>query len=103
MIRPLICALTFALISATAFASVPGDPARGHALVERWCTSCHQVQPGGNATDVAPSFVTVANKAKDVTWVRGYLIDPHAPMVGLSLTRVEIDDIVAYLATLQQH
>jgi mono/diheme cytochrome c family protein len=86
-----------------AAAAAEGDPARGLALARSWCASCHQVEAGGPATDTAPSFRAVANDpAKTEGGLRAWLADPHSPMPNLNLSRQEIDDIIAYLASLRR-
>jgi mono/diheme cytochrome c family protein len=77
-------------------------PEAGKALARQWCSSCHQVAPGDPIRDFVPSFVSLANRPdRSLGWVRLWLMDPHPPMVGLNLSRTEIDDVVAYLHSLQ--
>jgi len=53
------------------------------------------------ATDGALPFSVVAKTNKErPAWIRGWLMDPHPPMLNISLSRQQIDDIVAYLGTL---
>ena len=84
-------------------ASAMSDPEAGHRLAREWCSSCHQVDPAGPLRDFVPSFVSLANRpARDLNWVRLWLMDPHPPMVGLNLSRAQIDNIVLYLRSLQK-
>lgn len=75
-----------------------GDPNRGETLTERWCAACHLSTPAGPGTDAAPTFDRVSQLARhDPDHIRAFLSRPHAPMPPLSLSRGEIEDIVAYL------
>jgi mono/diheme cytochrome c family protein len=102
--RNVIFGLALVPLMATAAMAAAGNEAAGHALAQQWCMSCHQIGPGqASAKDVAPTFVTLANEhGKDLAWVRNYLLDPHLPMMGINLSRVQIDNIVAYMRTLQR-
>jgi mono/diheme cytochrome c family protein len=81
-----------------------GDPEAGRALAEQWCASCHLVSPGQtSATTEAPAFASIAQRAPDaLAALAGYLADPHPPMPNFSLTRQEIRDLLAYIASLKQ-
>jgi mono/diheme cytochrome c family protein len=99
----LVHALTaaVALMAATTAASAEGSAAAGKRLAERWCASCHQIEPRAPAKDVAPPFASLGvQKGKDPGWIRAWLANPHPPMQGINLSRQQIDDIVAYLQSL---
>jgi mono/diheme cytochrome c family protein len=75
-----------------------GDVAQGKATAERWCATCHAVAPGGRGADVAPAFVRIARQ-RDDAYLRGFLTRPHPPMPRYELSRQDIDDLVAYIAS----
>ena len=78
-----------------------GDVEIGAFLASKWCSGCHLVETSGTGTDAAPSFQSIArNRGADQAWLRAWLISPHPPMPNLNLSRLEIDDLVAYLASL---
>lgn len=80
------------------------DAARGQALATRLCVNCHVVpdHPAGSVPEGVPSFITIANKPEQTAdHIRSILIKPHAPMPDMSLSRAEIDDIIAYLDELR--
>ncbi len=82
---------------ATAF-----DAESGKRLATQWCSKCHLVGPDGVATDAAPAFEDIANDpARTNDRLRTWLADPHPPMPDLSLSRDEIEAILAYLDTLR--
>src|SRR4051794_8992424 len=76
-----------------------GDPATGHRLAEQWCASCHAVDREATRSDAAPTFARLARERSPQS-LRGWLSDPHPPMPNTSLTRREIDDVLAYIESL---
>jgi mono/diheme cytochrome c family protein len=97
---PRILLITCLVLLLAASAQAAGDPDKGRALATSWCVSCHDVSPGTARTDAAPSFPTLA-KQRSPEALKGWLSAPHPPMPNLSLSRAEIDDIVAYLTSLR--
>ena len=78
-----------------------GNAEAGRQLVTRSCSSCHATETSSTATDNAPPFSAVAKTNKErPAWIRGWLMSPHPPMPNISLSRQQIDDIVAYLSSL---
>ena len=58
-------------------------------------------RPRTTATDGAPPFTLIAKTNRErPAWIRGRLMSPHPPMPNISLSRQQIDDIVAYLGTI---
>jgi mono/diheme cytochrome c family protein len=103
MNRQIVAAgLALSLLASSGYgAAVPGNPEAGRALVTNSCAACHALYGTTAATDGAPplSFLAKDNKANP-RWVRGWLMDPHPPMPGIMLSRKQIDDVIAYLASL---
>lgn len=84
---------------------VARDAAEGKRLASQWCVSCHVIDREGTGTarDVAPSFPNVAtNPAKSPEFLRVWLTRPHAPMPALSLSRREIEHLIAYIESLKK-
>ena len=78
-----------------------GNAEAGRQLAMRSCSSCHATESSATATDNAPPFSAVAKTNKErPAWIRGWLMSPHPPMPNISLSRQQIDDIVAYLSSL---
>lgn len=74
----------------------------GAELAARWCAACHVVAPSGAGTDAAPSFAAIAQR-RSTDDIRAFLAKPHArPMRGFNLTTREIEDVTAYIETLEQ-
>ena len=79
------------------------DALNGKRLAERWCAACHVVsvtQREANAD--APPFENIAKRPNfSELGLMTFLLDPHAKMPDMSLTRVEASDIAAYVGTLR--
>ena len=83
-------------------AQTPGDPASGRRIAQTWCVSCHSLSPG-TSSDGAPSFRDIArNPAKTDDQLRAWLTRPHAPMPDYMLARDDINDIIAFLRTMEK-
>lgn len=81
-------------------AKLYGDAGRGRDVVERWCTGCHSI--GVTQDDRIPSFPTLArNAARSEGAIRAFLMKPHKPMPPLEISNQQIEDIVAYLRSVQ--
>jgi len=77
---------------------------RGKVVADRLCVSCHVVaQDSSNSVPAGvPTFTDIANRPQQTAQrIRGILIEPHPPMPKMHLTRVEIEDIIAYLDELR--
>ena len=78
-----------------------GDAARGAAIAKRWCVNCHVVSADQTSAKVdVPTFADIARRRPDDRALSSFLVKPHPPMPDLSLTRQEIDDVVAYIRSL---
>lgn len=82
--------------------AIPPSPEAGAEIAARWCAACHVIAPSGAGTDAAPSFSSIAH-LREPGELRLILSEPHAlAMRGFTLTTREIDDVVAYIETLEQ-
>jgi mono/diheme cytochrome c family protein len=96
-----LLAITIGLGYSTLACAAAGNAEAGRQLVTRSCSSCHATEASTTATDNAPPFSAVAKTNKErPAWIRGWLMSPHPPMPNISLSRQQIDDIVAYLSSL---
>jgi mono/diheme cytochrome c family protein len=96
--------LGFAFIAFFASSALAGGtPREGQALAERWCASCHLVNEQKQASADVPSFRSIAKRSDKLDWLHAFLADSHPPMPNLSLTRQEIQDLVAYFESLKQN
>ena len=81
-----------------------GNASTGRTIAERWCASCHLIGPNQTqAMGDAPAFANIAERSpSEVEALAGFLADPHPPMPDMSLTRQEIRDLLAYIASLRR-
>ena len=87
------------MLASPAGAMAPSAEA-GADIAARWCAACHVVSENGAGTDAAPSFVTIAHQ-RNAAELRAFLEHTHAkPMRGFTLSGHEIDDLIAYIVTL---
>jgi mono/diheme cytochrome c family protein len=78
-----------------------GDASAGRDLVNRSCVSCHATDDTTRVSDASPTLSFLAHKNKsNGSFVRAWLTEPHPPMAGISLSRQQVSDIIAYLETL---
>ena len=92
-----------ALASLAPFAALAGDAASGEEIARTWCSACHIVADDQTSGSVdVPTFRTIAQqRGYTAADLRTFLANPHPKMPPMSLTRREIDDIVAYLDSLK--
>src|SRR5579864_3793778 len=83
--------------------ALAADALNGQRLAERWCAACHVVsvtQREANAD--APPFEEIAKRPNfSESGLMTFLLDPHAKMPNMNLTRFEAGDIAAYIGTLR--
>jgi mono/diheme cytochrome c family protein len=79
------------------------DAMNGERLAQRWCSACHVVavnQRQANAD--APPFEEIAKRPHfSESGLVTFLLDPHAKMPNMNLSRIEAGDIAAYIHELQ--
>lgn len=83
--------------------ALAADASNGKRLAELWCAACHVVtmnQRQANAD--APPFEEIAKRPNfSGPGLVTFLLDPHAKMPNMNLTRIEANDITAYIGTLR--
>ena len=73
----------------------------GKAFALGVCATCHAVTTDA-VNDAAPTFPSIANNPeKTAADLTAWLIDPHPPMPNLSLTTIEIRNLIAYIRSLK--
>lgn len=71
----------------------------GRTLAETWCKPCHAVNQR-QASDVAPPFTDIlARRSRQE--IASFLADPHGQMPNIQLSRQQIADVIAFMATLK--
>lgn len=99
-----VIALVSTAVADTKDKDVKPDAGRGQALAEKLCVSCHVVsrEEDKPVTAGVPTFRAIANKpGQTADNIRAKIIQPHAPMPDIQLSRQEITDIIAYLDALR--
>lgn len=94
-----VVAFAVALPSKAALA----DVAAGERLARQWCANCHVTDGSGPSATLPqgpPSFRVAAGHLNPEQ-LRAFLTHPHGQMPDLSLTRSEIDDLIAYIESLR--
>ncbi len=82
-------------------ARAAGDSVEGGRIAQRWCSTCHLVAPNRRGGDAAPPFVALANNpAKTESYLKNWIANPHPPMPNFNLSRRDIDDLTAYIRSL---
>lgn len=82
-------------------AALAADAKRGKTIATRWCSACHVVASDQKSASAdAPSFADIAKRRTDPKALANFLVDPHPKMPDMHLSRGEIDDIVAYIRSL---
>lgn len=76
------------------------DIEKGKNIAARWCASCHLISPEQKKANAGvPSFAYINSKRR-ISQIKAYLIQSHPQMPNMSLTAVEIDNIIAYMQSL---
>src|SRR5690554_3136104 len=77
------------------------DSDRGLEVAQRWCASCHQVEPLGSRRSAAPSFMEIAqDPRKDHAWLEAFMSEEHLPMPTFRLYPDEQAHVIAYIESL---
>jgi mono/diheme cytochrome c family protein len=91
-----------ALCASLSTAAAPADTVHGEELAKRWCASCHIVASDqARGADNVPTFASIARKPGfSADKIARFLMDPHPKMPDMQLTRNEVRDLGAYIASL---
>jgi mono/diheme cytochrome c family protein len=92
------------IASVPVFSQDLGSAMQGHMLAETVCAECHAVEKGAlrSRNIQAPKFEDIANTPGMTPMaVKVWLRSAHREMPNLVLKTDEVDDVIAYLATLR--
>jgi mono/diheme cytochrome c family protein len=83
--------------------ALAADAANGMRVAELWCAACHVVTANQRQANAdAPPFEEIAKRPNfSEPGLVTFLLDPHAKMPNMNLTRIEANDIAAYIGTLR--
>lgn len=107
------CTLSLALASGAAASGARDAPApgtrtypaeeKGADLARIWCSACHVTgaTTPESGMDAAPTFAALAPVvAANPGRYRTFLTQPHGPMSEITLSREEIEAVLAYISSL---
>lgn len=81
--------------------ALAADAKHGGVIAKRWCAACHVVSSEQQSASAdVPPFADIARRRTDPKALAAFLADPHPKMPDMHLTRREIEDIVAYIRSL---
>jgi mono/diheme cytochrome c family protein len=101
----LMVAVSLTVWLSPAHAQNVSDIAAGRQLAGKYCSKCHLVTSQSDHGSVVgpPTFTAIANNSStSVQSLRGFFERPHYGMQDLHLSRVEIDDLAAYILSLRR-
>jgi cytochrome c2 len=104
IIAAILAGASLAILAGSVTAQELGDARRGRNLAESVCAECHAVQKGAlrSRNGNAPAFETVATTPGMTPMaIRVALRTSHREMPNLVLKNQDVDDVIAYLATLK--
>jgi mono/diheme cytochrome c family protein len=83
--------------------ALAADASNGMRVAELWCAACHVVTFGQRQANAdAPPFEEIAKRSNfSEPALVTFLLDPHTKMPNMNLTRIEANDIAAYIETLR--
>ena len=83
--------------------ALAADAFNGERLAVRWCAACHVVESSQRQANAdAPPFEEIAKRPNFTeSGLTTFLLDPHAKMPNMNLTRFEAGDIAAYVGKLR--
>jgi mono/diheme cytochrome c family protein len=99
-----LCATAFGIFAAGIVRpALAADAFNGKRVAELWCAACHVVTVDQRqAIADAPPFEEIAKRPNfSEPGLVTFLLDPHAKMPNMNLTRIEANDIAAYIGTLR--
>ena len=91
------------LASAVTQPAFGADAFNGERLAQRWCAACHVVTTAQREANAdAPPFEEIARRPNfNENGLMTFLLNPHAKMPNMNLSRFEAGDIAAYVAKLK--
>jgi len=93
--------IPFVTCLAAASPACAADVGNGLRISKQWCAACHVVASDQTTASAdVPTFGDIARRKTEKKPLAAFLAEPHGKMPNMSLSRSEIDDIVAYIRSL---
>ena len=88
-------------LSVMSAATAADNVTNGKRLAQRWCASCHIVEPNQSygRTDTPPFSEIAKRRGFDASRLAFFLLDPHPKMPDFGLSRDAASDLAAYIAS----
>ena len=105
MVATILAGAAFVALASPFHAQALGDAKRGQVLAQTVCAECHAVEKGQprSRNGRAPTFETLATTPGMTPMaLMVALRTSHREMPNLVLKNQEVDDVIAYVATLRQ-
>lgn len=105
LVRNLVLGACMTMVAvAPASSQTFGDASAGRAIAATFCAQCHRISALDRDTDrMPPDFAAVANMPSFTELsMRVFLQTPHGQMPRYQFSQNELDDIIAYLASLKR-
>ena len=101
--RKIVCMGLMVLISTIGSASADPAIARGEAVIEQWCRTCHLRKHDKPDPDMAPAYEQIVLwPGRDRAYFERFMEEDHFPMPTFRLFDHEKKDVLAYLMHLQK-
>ena len=89
-------------LSISSVALADGDAVAGKETAREWCADCHDVEPGGQMKHDPPTFTAIANY-RSPDYIHANITFPHTAMPDVvHVLGLDVDDLVAYIVSLEE-
>ncbi len=96
--------LLFAALVLPGTLSAQGSAERGQELAANLCAQCHDISPAGEFKTYPPSFASIA-VFRDVEQIFSRIMFPQLhsamPQAGWFMPREDVEDLVAFIVSLE--
>ncbi len=96
-------AIAFLLLVILPLRAFAADAAKGEIIAKRWCAACHLVSSDQTlANSDMPSFAAIARRKLPLEELSAFLTNSHPKVSNMNLSRSEIEDVIAYIGSLDR-
>lgn len=106
LMQPRLVGMLFGMMALFMTSAVQAqDISAGMRIAKTWCGGCHQIdrQERKAGNDAVPSFPSVAQMNSTTAMsLSAFLSTPHGRMPDYALSRIEIQNVSAYILSLRR-
>ncbi len=96
-------AIAFLVLVISPLCAFAVDAAKGEIVAKRWCAACHLVSSDQKLAKLdMPSFATIARRKLPSEELTAFLTNSHPKVPNMNLSRSEIEDVIAYIGSLDR-